>query len=73
MVNTPISENWFAPGFDDAGWQRATEYSEADVEPKQPYFDADFAGAAFVWTAKGKKDSPVNGTSATVFGLMIDS
>lgn len=46
----PIPEDWAAAGFDDSDWRAAREYSAADVDPKQPYFDADFAGARFIWT-----------------------
>jgi hypothetical protein len=59
VENRPIPENWFAVGFDDRGWDRAREYAEADVDPKQAYFDADFAGAKFIWTDDLKLDNTV--------------
>jgi hypothetical protein len=59
VENPPIPENWFAGDFDDRGWGRAREYSEADVDPKQPYFDADFTGAKFIWTDNLKLDNTV--------------
>ena len=59
VENSPIPENWFAGDFDDRGWGRAREYSEADVDPKQPYFNADFTGAKFIWTDDLKLDNTV--------------
>lgn len=59
VENLPIPENWFAADFDDGSWGRAREYSEADVDPKQPYFDADFTGAKFIWTDDLKFDNTV--------------
>ncbi len=50
VENTPIPENWFAIDFDDSQWAKAKEYSEEDVNPKQPYFEHDFKGAKFIWT-----------------------
>lgn len=50
VENTPIPENWFATDFDDSQWARAKEYSEEEVNPKQPYFEHDFKGAKFIWT-----------------------
>ena len=50
IENTPIPENWFAIDFDDSQWANAKEYSEEDVNPKQPYFEHDFKGAKFIWT-----------------------
>ena len=48
--NTSIPEHWSAIGFDDSDWPAAREYTEADVDPKQPFFDADFSNARFIWT-----------------------
>lgn len=50
VENTPIPDNWFAVDFDDSQWARAKEYSEEEVNPKQPYFEHDFKGAKFIWT-----------------------
>jgi hypothetical protein len=38
------------PDFDDSDWGRAKEYSERDIDPKQPFYAADFKGAKFIWT-----------------------
>lgn len=59
VENVPIPDDWFAADFDDRGWGRAREYSEADVDPKQSYFDADFTGAKFIWTDDLKLDNTV--------------
>jgi hypothetical protein len=59
VENTPIPENWFAVDFDDSGWGRAREYAEADVSPKQPFYDADFSGARFIWTDDLRLDNTV--------------
>jgi len=59
VENSPIPDNWFAADFDDGNWGRAREYSEADVDPKQPYYDADFIGAKFIWTDDLKLDNTV--------------
>ena len=50
VEHTPILENWFAADFDDSQWPQATEYTEERVNPKAPYFEADFAGAKFIWS-----------------------
>ena len=50
VENEPIPENWFAVDFDDSSWDRAKEYSEEAVGPKQPFYDADFKGATFIWS-----------------------
>lgn len=55
----PIPENWFAPDFDDSEWALAKEYAEAAVGPKQPFYDADFAGATFIWTDDLRLDNTV--------------
>lgn len=47
--NTPIPHNWYSVEFDDSNWPKAKEYSEEEVAPKQPYFEADFHGAKFIW------------------------
>lgn len=48
--NTRIPENWFAIDFDDSSWSRAKEFTEEQVNPKQPFFEHDFKGAKFIWT-----------------------
>jgi hypothetical protein len=55
----PIPENWFAVDFDDSGWGRAREYSEQEIDPKQPFYDADFKGATFIWTDDVRLDNTV--------------
>lgn len=50
VENEPIPENWYAVDFDDSAWGQAKEYSEDQVGPKQPYYDADFQGAKFIWS-----------------------
>jgi hypothetical protein len=50
VETVPIPENWFAVDFDDSSWGAAKEYTEEQVDPKQPYFDNDFAGAKFIWS-----------------------
>ena len=59
VENEPIPADWFAVDFDDSGWGRAREFSEEDVGPKQPFYDADFAGARFIWTDDLKLDNTV--------------
>jgi len=49
VENKPIPENWFAVDFDDRDWANAKEFTEEEVDPKQPYFDNDFKGAKFIW------------------------
>jgi phosphatidylethanolamine-binding protein (PEBP) family uncharacterized protein len=50
VEHTLIPTNWFAVDFDDSGWANATEYSEERVNPKEPFYNADFSGAKFIWT-----------------------
>ena len=59
VENEPIPENWFAVDFDDSGWGRAREYTEQEIDPKQPYYDADFKGARFIWTDDVRLDNTV--------------
>ncbi len=46
----PLPTNWWAVDFDDSKWVQAKEYTVEQVDPKQPYFDHDFAGAKFIWS-----------------------
>ena len=55
----PLPDGWFAVDFDDSSWGTATEYSEEDVGPKQPFYDADFTGARFIWSDDLKLDNVV--------------
>ncbi len=50
VEHTPIPDQWWAVDFDDSKWANATEYTEERVNPKQPYFEADFKDAKFIWT-----------------------
>lgn len=50
VENQPIPENWYSVDFDDSQWKPAREYTEQEVDPKQPYFESDFKGAKFIWT-----------------------
>ncbi len=59
VETTPLPPDWFAVGFDDSGWQPAREYSEREVDPKQPFYEADFKGAKFIWTDDLKLDNTV--------------
>ena len=59
VESTPLPPDWFAVGFDDSGWKNAREYSEEEIDPKQPYYDADFSGARFIWTDDVKLDNTV--------------
>lgn len=55
----PLPDGWSAVDFDDSSWEQATEYGEEDVGPKQPFYDADFAGATFIWSGNLKLDNVV--------------
>jgi phosphatidylethanolamine-binding protein (PEBP) family uncharacterized protein len=59
VVHTSRPENWFATEFDDSAWDAATVYSEERVKPKQPYYEHDFAGAQFIWSANLDLDNTV--------------
>lgn len=59
VENTPIPANWFAMNFEDSDWKRARQFTEREVDPKQPFYEADFAGASFIWTDDLKHDNTV--------------
>jgi hypothetical protein len=59
VENIDLPENWFAVDFDDSSWAKAKEYTEEEVDPKQPYFDNDFKGAKFIWSDNIKLDNTV--------------
>jgi hypothetical protein len=59
VETVPVPENWFAVDFDDSSWPAAKEYTEEQVDPKQPYFDNDFAGAKFIWSGDIALDNTV--------------
>lgn len=59
VEHTPIPANWFAVDFDDSGWERATEYTEERVNPKEPFYKSDFQGAKFIWTGDLDLDNTI--------------
>ena len=59
VEHTPIPEKWWAVDFDDSAWPNATEFTEERVNPKEPYYAADFKGAKFIWTADLDLDNTV--------------
>ncbi len=59
VKNEQVPDKWFAIDFDDSSWQRATEYSQEQVKPKQPFFEHDFQGAKFIWTEDIELDNTV--------------
>ncbi len=59
VEHTPLPENWWMPEFDDSGWGQAREFTAERVNPKEPYYAADFAGAKFIWTADLDLDNTV--------------
>lgn len=59
VEHTAIPTNWFAVDFDDSKWANATEYTEERVNPKEPYFNAGFKGATFIWTSDLDLDNTV--------------
>ncbi len=59
VEHTPIPDQWWAVDFDDSKWVNATEYTEERINPKQPYFEADFKGAKFIWTADIDLDNTI--------------
>ena len=50
---------WHLPGFDDSGWERATEYTSERVRPDGDYVADAFTGARFIWTADIDLDNTV--------------
>lgn len=59
VEHTPIPDGWWKPEFDDSTWKNATEYTEERVNPKEPYFNADFEGAKWIWTEDLDLDNTV--------------
>jgi hypothetical protein len=59
VETTPIPDHWYADDFDDSDWDRAKEYSEQDIDPKQSFYAADFKGAKFIWTSDLLLDNTV--------------
>ncbi len=58
-THTPIPENWFAIDFDDSKWKQAVEHTEEAVRPKDPFYENDFQGAAWIWTKDLALDNTV--------------
>ena len=50
VEHTPIPDKWWTVDFDDKSWPNATEYTEQRVNPKEPFYQSDFAGAKFIWS-----------------------
>jgi hypothetical protein len=50
IESIPVPDKWYEVGFDDSGWGTAKQYTEEEVDPKQPYFENDFRGATFIWS-----------------------
>jgi len=59
VESEPVPDNWFAVDFDDSGWKKAREYSEQEIDPKKPFYEADFRGAKFIWTDDVRLDNTV--------------
>ncbi|MBU6239193.1 MAG: hypothetical protein KGQ51_15340 [Planctomycetes bacterium] len=55
----PVPADWFAVGFDDSSWSKATEYSHEQVGPKPVFNDYDFEGAKFIWSGDIELDNVV--------------
>jgi hypothetical protein len=66
VEHTPIPADWFAVDFDDRAWPQAKEYTEERVGPKEPFHQADFKGAKFIWTDNLDLDNTV------IFRIRID-
>ena len=59
VQSEPIPADWFAVGFDDSTWSKATEYTHEQVGPKQVFNDYDFEGAKFIWSGDIELDNVV--------------
>ncbi|MDP6554617.1 MAG: hypothetical protein QGG71_08105 [Pirellulaceae bacterium] len=59
VENIPIPKNWYSIDFDDSQWPNAKEFSEAEVGPKEPFYEHDFKGAKFIWSDDIKLDNVV--------------
>ena len=55
----PLPDGWFRPDFDDSGWPAAVEHAQERIDPKQPFFEHDFAGAKWIWTGDLDLDNTV--------------
>ncbi len=53
-------EGWMDADFDDSGWDAATEYSEAAVDPKDGYDEITWdAAASLIWSGDLEADNTV--------------
>jgi len=59
VENEPFPENWYGVDYDDRAWEKAREYTVQQVDPKEPFYDADFEGAKFIWTDDIELDNVV--------------
>lgn len=59
VVVAELPRDWFAIDFDDSSWPHATEWPEERIRPKAPYFEHDFEGAKWIWTADLDLDNTV--------------
>ena len=59
VESVAIPKNWFTEDFDDSKWSQATEYTEEQIDPKEPFFEHDFKGAKFIWSGDVKLDNVV--------------
>ncbi len=59
VEQTSIPTNWFVVDFDDSQWSKAIEFSEQRVNPKDPFYQADFKGAKFIWTENLDLDNTI--------------
>lgn len=59
VKHTPIPKDWFVANFDDSTWSQAKEYTEDEIGPKGPFYEADFKGAKFIWSDDLKLDNTV--------------
>ncbi len=59
VKHDPIPDDWWAVDFDDSKWANAKEYTEERVNPKEPFFKADFKDAKFIWTDDLDTDNTV--------------
>ncbi|MFM9000883.1 MAG: hypothetical protein ACKORB_04580 [Opitutia bacterium] len=50
VEHDPIPANWFAKDFDDRSWSAASVFTEEEVGPKEPFYQADFKGAKWIWS-----------------------
>lgn len=50
VERAPIPPDWFKADFDDRDWPAAKVFAEQEVGPKEPFYQADFKGARFIWS-----------------------